>query len=120
MRGAFGYTVTTVAIATLVAVAGAALGAQASSVRLGATLAGGVQLMLFWSLVLPVARERRYLAYGVAALGRMLAVVAVALLLLPYSGAAAAPTLLAMVTVLFLTTLLEPMMVTTATLREAR
>lgn len=86
--------------------AGMAPGAR-GAVGAGVLVACAFQLLLFAvaALALP---GNRLAAYGVGMLGRLLLVVVSALLLVPATGVAAGPFLFSLVTVLFATTLLEP------------
>jgi hypothetical protein len=74
----------------------------------GAAFAFAVQVIGFWLLFVWVLPKRHGLAHGLGAMLRMAVVALSALWLVPLVGVPAAPTLLALVTVLFLTTLSEP------------
>jgi hypothetical protein len=96
-------------------IAAAVLGAGAAMVRpeerhavvVGVALAAGWQAVVF--LVTAVALgHNRLAAFGVGMLSRLLLVMAAALVAVPALGVPAAPMLLSLVTVLFLTTLIEP------------
>jgi hypothetical protein len=70
---------------------------------------------MFWLLFVWLLPCRPGLAHGLGMLTRFGLVAAVAFVGLPVLGTAAAPTLLALVTVLFLTTLAEPVVLKIAT-----
>lgn len=78
----------------------------------GALLAGVVVGVAFQLLVLAIAAlafpGNALAAYGVGLLGRLLLVIVGALVIVPASGLQPAPFLYSLVTVLFATTLLEP------------
>lgn len=74
----------------------------------GAATALAVQVAGFWLLFVWMFPTRHGLAHGLGALVRMALLAVVALLVVPIASLPAAPTLLTMVTVLFLTTLSEP------------
>lgn len=121
MRGAWGYTAMAIGVAATVAAAGIlAAPATAELVLAAAAVACGVQLILVWALTNRIDPARRLSAYAAGALARFLAVGGAALLLAPRLGMAAAPPLLAMVAVFFLTTLIEPMVIGTVASSEAR
>jgi hypothetical protein len=80
-----------------------------TAVWIGAGVAFGVQMVLFVVLFVLVFSSRPMLAHGLGMLGRFLAIVAIALLGLPWSEQPAAPLLLTVVAVFFLTTVLEPL-----------
>jgi hypothetical protein len=96
------------AIGVLVFAVGAGMAPRArGAVGAGVLVACAFQLLLFAiaALALP---GNRLAAYGVGMLGRLLLVVVSALLLVPATGVAEGPFLFSLVTVLFATTLLEP------------
>jgi predicted neutral ceramidase superfamily lipid hydrolase len=99
----------TLAAALLVWLLGSAMtdAAGRPGVLAGVAIAAGFQVLvlLATSAALP---ESRFAAFGVGMLGRMLLVVAAALAIVPATGLPPAPTLFSLVTVLFATTLLEP------------
>lgn len=76
-------------------------------VAAGAAMGGLWQLLVLavLSVALPA---NRLLAHGVGMLARLALVVAAGLVIVPAAGLPAAPTLLTLVTVLFATTLIEP------------
>jgi hypothetical protein len=78
----------------------------------GALAAGVLTGVAFQLLVLAIAEfafpGNALAAYGVGLLGRLLLVIVGALVILPASGLQPAPFLYSLVTVLFATTLLEP------------
>lgn len=87
--------------------AGIASDAGREGVVAGATTAVAFQLLVFWVFT-GIFADQPVVAFGLAALSRLLLVVVMALVVLPRSGWAVAPTLLTLVSVLFATTLLEP------------
>ena len=96
------------AIGALVFAVGAGRAPRArGAVAAGVLVACAFQLLVF--VIAAVALPgNRLAAYGVGMLGRLLLVVVSALLLVPATGVAAGPFLFSLVTVLFATTLLEP------------
>jgi hypothetical protein len=78
---------------------------------------GGFSLpvVCFWLLFVWLLPGRRALAHGLGMLARFGSVAAVAFVGLPLLRVAAAPTLLSLVTVLFVTTLAEPVVLQIAT-----
>lgn len=86
-----------------VALAPDAIGAVATGVGVGCA----VQLLLMGAMQAAFP-DQPLAAYGVGLMGRLIVVVAAALVLVPATGFPAAPTLLSLVSVLFATTLLEP------------
>lgn len=111
MRAGAWYTLGAVAVALLLAlVAGTMVGeAGRTGVVAGAAVGLVVQVAGFWLLSVWALPDRPVLAHGLGMLSRFLTVAIVALLWLPASGLPAAPTLLSLVGVFFLTMLLEPM-----------
>jgi len=98
------------AVAALVWVAGLAIAPPEArrGVAAGAALAGAWQLLVI--AVLAVALPGQALiAHGVGMLARLAMVVAAGLVIVPAAGLPPGPTLLTMVTVLFATTLIEPL-----------
>lgn len=98
-------------VATIVFAAGVALteGEARRAVGIGVLVAAAFQLLLF-AVAAAAFPANRLLAYGVGLLGRLLLVVVGALVLVPATGLPAAPFLLSLVTVLFATTVLEPVL----------
>lgn len=74
----------------------------------GAAIAFAVQVLGFWLLFVWMLPRRQGLAHGLGAMLRMAVVALAALWAVPAAGLPAAPTLLTLVAVLFLTTLSEP------------
>ena len=101
----------TLAAALLVWLAGSAMtdAAGRPGVLAGAAIATLFQLVVF-TLTTALLRSSRFAAFGVGMLARMLLVIVAALAIVPASGLPAAPTLFSLVTVLFATTLLEPVL----------
>lgn len=119
MRRGIRFTLAALAVAVLVGFLGA-MGrdeAARSGVWAGVAIGFAVQVLGFWLLFVFAFPERAVLAHGLGVLVRMLALAVVALVWLPISGLRAAPTLLAMVGVLFLTMLVEPLVMKTSTER---
>lgn len=86
---------------------------RAEGVLLGATIGGVFQLLTF-GLVLATLSRQPVLAFGLGMMGRFVLVLFAALVIVPLSGLPAGPLLLSMVSVLFATTLLEPVFLATA------
>jgi hypothetical protein len=110
VRSGIWYT-TAAALLTLMVAASCAMlldGAGRAGAWSGAAIAFAVQVLVFWLLFVWVLPERHGLAHGLGAMLRMALVAVAALWLVPAAGFPAAPTLLTLVTVLFLTTLSEP------------
>ena len=77
-------------------------------VWMGAGVGAAVQVVGFWVLFVWIYPARQALAHGLGMLVRFAALGIVALVWLPRAGLPAAPTLFSLATVLFLTTLAEP------------
>ena len=109
MRKPVVFAALVVAVSLLVALLGAGLAGPGSGagVVAGAGIGCAFQLLSFWTM-LALLPGRQMLAFGLGMLGRFALVAVVALVGLPLAGLPAAPTLLSLVTVLFATTLLEP------------
>lgn len=110
MRRGMWYTVGSAGVALLVALLGSAMVGERgrSGVWVGAGVALAVQLLAFWVLFVWVLPRRWVLAHGLGLMARLLTVGVAAMVLVPRSGMAAAPTLFSLVAVLFATTLIEP------------
>lgn len=109
MRSGFWYTALAALTALAVALLGGALVESArAGVWLGVGAAFAVQVSAFWLLFVALFPHRQVLAHGLGMLGRFLMVPLMALVVVPVVHAPAAPTLFAMVAVLFVTTLAEP------------
>ena len=110
MKGGLWFSLVAGVVALVVGLAGGALaGAGAGAAVWWGAVAGFVaQLSIFWLLFVWLLPRRQALAHGLWMLARFALVAAVALLGLPLLGLAPAPTLLSLVTVLFVTTLAEP------------
>ena len=101
--------VAVLAIGALVYAGGVALAGPGARGGIAVGVAIACVFQLFFLLVARVAFPGKQLAaYGVGMLGRLILVVAAALVLVPATQLPAAPTLFSLVTVLFATTLLEP------------
>jgi hypothetical protein len=80
-------------------------GRQGASV--GAAIAAGWQMLVLGVLAVALPGNQ-LIAHGVGMLARLAMVVAAGVVIVPATGLPLAPTLLTMVTVLFATTLIEP------------
>ncbi|HET6231308.1 MAG TPA: hypothetical protein VFE05_14645 [Longimicrobiaceae bacterium] len=100
-----------VAVAVVVVLAGRVMAAPSGfgGVMAGAALGCVFQVVAF-AVLTALFPGKGLLVYGVGMMGRLALVVLTALLVLPAAGLPAAPTLFSMVTVLFVTTLLEPVL----------
>jgi hypothetical protein len=98
-------------VSLLVAVVGGAMAGPDGrpAVWMGAGVAFVIQWVLFTVLFVAAFAARPLVAHGVGILGRLLAVGAAALFWVPWAGVPAAPFLLALVAVFFMTTLVEPL-----------
>jgi len=110
LKGVFGFTFVTLFAAVLVgSVGGMMAGADArAAVWLGAGIGAGTQLLLFLLLFVVAFSRRPLLAHSLGVVGRFAVLTAVMAAWLATSEGPAAPLLVPLVTVLFLTTLLEP------------
>lgn len=110
MRSGIRYTLVAAVVALFVGlVGGMAVGAAGRSGVWWGALAGFLaQVAMFWSLFVLFFPTNRALAHGLGMVGRFGLVAVVAFVGLPLLGTAPAPTLLSLVTVLFVTTLAEP------------
>jgi hypothetical protein len=84
---------------------------SARAVWLGAGIALVIQVVLFVVLFVVAFARQPMLAHGLGMLGRLVAVGVVALFWVPMAGVPAAPLLFSLVAVLFLTTLVEPLLI---------
>ena len=108
--------VAVLAIGALVYAGGVALAGPGARGGVAVGVAIGCVSQIFFLMVARAAFPGRQLAaYGVGLLGRLILVVAAALVLVPATRLPAAPTLLSLVTVLFATTLLEPVALASGT-----
>ena len=78
------------------------------AVWIGAALAFAIQVVLFVAFFVLMFASRPLLAHGLGMLGRFVAVVMLSFFWVPLAGLPAAPLLLSVVAVMFLTTLMEP------------
>ncbi|HEV2146959.1 MAG TPA: hypothetical protein VGR37_06135 [Longimicrobiaceae bacterium] len=103
------FTLLVVVVSVLVALAGTGMaGPEArTGVVAGAAIGGAFQLLSYWALLV-LLPGRQMLGFGLGMLGRFALVAVVALVVLPLAGLPGAPTLFTLVSVLFATTLLEP------------
>lgn len=109
MRGRLLYTAVATLLAAVIALLAAGMVGEEgrSAVAAGAVIALGYQLLAFWA-VTGLFPGQPLLAFGLGMLGRFALVVVMALVVAPLAGWILAPTLLTLVSVLFATTLLEP------------
>lgn len=120
MRRRAVYFAAVLVAAALVWLAGWALvPEQVRGVTAGVVVGAGFQLLLF-TLMLAAFPGRPLIAFGVGMLGRMVLVVAAALVVVPAAGLPPAPFLFSLVTVLFTTTLLEPVLMAPGPENDAR
>lgn len=120
MRSPWLLPVAVLAIGALVYGGGVALAGPGArgGVAVGVAIACAFQLVFL--LVARVAFPGNQLAaYGVGLLGRLILVVAAAMVLVPATRLPAAPTLFSLVTVLFATTLLEPVALAAGTPKKS-
>jgi hypothetical protein len=98
-----------VLIAAVVWLVGRAMVSPAGSrgVAVGAAIAAAWQVLVL-AVVAIALPGNRLIAHGVGMLARLALVVAAGLVIVPATGLPQAPTLLTLVTVLFATTLIEP------------
>lgn len=104
-----GYVAVCTALALIVGLLAAAMGADPRGVWAGVSIGLGVQLFLFGVLSVWLFAGRRALAYGLGMLARFATVGMVALVLVPLLALPAAATLLSLVGVLFVTNAAEPL-----------
>lgn len=109
MRSRLVYSAAAVGLAAVIGFLAAGMTSEdgRDGVVAGAATAVAFQLVVFW-VVSGFFRRRPAVAFGVAAMCRLALVAVMALVVLPRAGWAMAPTLLTLVSVLFATTLLEP------------
>lgn len=120
MRSGIWYTASAALLTLGVAACCAMLldGAGRTGAWSGAAVAFAVQVLGFWLLFVWTLPRRQGLAHGLGALLRMAVVAVAALWAVPAFGLPAAPTLLTLVAVLFLTTLSEPIILRLAHLER--
>lgn len=107
-------------IGALVYAAGVALSGAGAHEGVAVGVAVGCVFQLLFLLVARVAFPGKQLAaYGVGMLGRLILVMASALVLVPAAGLPAGPTLFSLVTVLFATTVLEPVALAAGTQKKS-
>jgi hypothetical protein len=113
VKRALAFGLIAVGVSALVGLIGGWIAApgDARAVWLGAGIAFLVQLVLFVAFFVFAFARQPLLAHGRGMLGRLLAVGVVALFGVPAAGVAAAPLLFSLVAVLFLTTLVEPLLI---------
>ncbi|HEU0016531.1 MAG TPA: hypothetical protein VFQ45_22815 [Longimicrobium sp.] len=96
-----------VAVGVLVYAVGLAMTPERAALAAGVALGTAFQLLVLGIAVFAFPGNA-LAAYGVGLLGRLLLVVVAALVIVPATGVEPAPFLYSLVTVLFATTLLEP------------
>lgn len=108
------------AVTALVIVAGGPMAGPAGreAVTTGALLGGIFQAAAFLALA-TLFPDRGAVVFGVGMLGRFLVVALAALVLVPVAGLTPAPTLFALVSVLFGTSLIEPVFLSAGTRTKA-
>jgi len=113
MRSGLTFTGVCAVVAVLVALLGVGLVAPPgrSGVWAGVGVAFVAQVMIFWALFVGAFPTRRVLAHLVGMMGRLLVFALTALVWVPLSGLPPAPTLLALVSFFFVTTLAESLFV---------
>jgi hypothetical protein len=79
-------------------------------VAVGTAVAFASQVGAFWLFACMLFPEQRFIAYGLGMVIRLGAVAATGLLLVPMAALPAMPTLLSLVSVLFVTSVLEPVL----------
>ena len=113
MRSGLSFTGVSVVVALLIALVGgsmvAAPGREGVWTGVGVAFAG--QVGIFWLLFVGVFPTRRILAHMVGMMGRLLVFALTALVWVPRSGLPPAPTLFALVSFFFVTTLVESLFV---------
>jgi len=108
-RGTLRLAVGVLVIGALVYAAGLALARPDARGDMAVGVAAGVAFQLLLLAIAAAAfPENALAAYGVGMLGRLLLVIVAALVIVPAAGLQPAPFLYSLVTVLFATTLLEP------------
>jgi hypothetical protein len=83
--------------------------ASRSAAAFGAGIAAGWQALVF-AATITAFHKNRLAAFGVGMLARLILVAAAGLVIVPAMGIDPAPALLSMVTVLFATTVIEPVL----------
>lgn len=108
-RGRLVYSAAALVLAGVIGMLAAGIaGAEGrSGVVAGAVVAVCFQLLVFW-VVTGLLPGKPALAFGLGMMSRFFLVAVMALVIAPQAGWALAPTLLTLVSVLFATTLLEP------------
>jgi hypothetical protein len=111
VQEALKYTVVAAALSLLIGVIGGLVaGPEArQAVWIGVAIAFVFQLLLFVLLFVVALAPQPMLAHGLGMLGRLFIVGSVALFWAPWADLPAAPLLFSLVTVFFVTTLIEPL-----------
>lgn len=123
MKVGLWYTLTALAALALVGALGGSLvegPAARASVWSGAVLGSAVQVSAFWLLFVWLMPDRQALAHGLGMLLRFLVVAGAALVWVPAAGLEAGPALLALVGAMFVTTLVEPVILRLSATRSPR
>lgn len=115
------FTLAVAAISVVVAAIGALAvsGPARAGVYVGTGLGFALQVSMFWLFFVWLLPGHFLVAYGLSVAGRFLVVLATAIVGVQLGGLPALPTLFALVGVLFLSTVLEPLFLKTNRLREA-
>lgn len=115
------FALASLAAALLVGLAAAWIAGEAGrdAVVAGAALGAGFQVLVFWAMT-ALFPAQPLLVFGVGMLGRFALLAVAALVIVPLAGWAPAPALMTLVSVLFATTLLEPLFLRPANVNESR
>lgn len=115
------YALASLAAALLVGLAAAQIAGEAGRDAAvgGAALGVGFQVLAFWVMT-ALFPTQPLLVFGVGMLGRFALLAVAALVVVPLAGWTPAPALMTLVTVLFATTLLEPLFLRPANANESR
>lgn len=123
MRAGVWYTLAALAGFALVGAVGSSMveGPEArGAVWSGAALGSAVQVLSFWLLFVWWMPHRHALAHGLGMLVRFAVVAGAALVWVPVAGLEAGPALLALVGAMFVTTLVEPVILRLSATRSPR
>lgn len=123
MKAGLWYTLAALAALVLVGALGGSMvdgPAARAAVWSGAVLGSVVQVAAFWLLFVWLMPDRHALAHGLGMLLRFVVVAGAALVWVPASGLDAGPVLLALVGAMFVTTLVEPVILRLSATRSPR
>jgi hypothetical protein len=118
MQRAIRYSMATLGVVLVVAVGGLLTGREREAVLLGAVLGGAVQLAVVW-LFLVLLRRPPLQVFGIGVFARFGVFGVMALFVVPGTGLPFVATLAPLAVVFFLTTLLEPLVLTGSELRTS-